>query len=263
MRRITVLLLAAFIVFSLCSCGDKTELDNTESTTEYAPVINTDNVVTVADEDLPLWETRDMEDGTVYIYKYNGKNATLTIPETIDGKNVTGIFGEAFSNTDIVKNISLPNTLKTISSKAFFECKSLETVNMPDTLTFIGDYAFCNCTHLKEIILPRDLEHIGVTAFDGCSSLSKVVFNGEKLKSISQYAFCGTAITELHIPYGVTKLDFYVNDSKSIDVYIPDTCTDFDSPFASGEGVVIHGISGSEAEIYATQNGNTFVSDYK
>ena len=64
---------------------------------------------------------------------------------------------------------------------------------------------FRQMSGITALYLPSSIKTISDGAFFECSNLSSITFN-EGLEKISQYAFSGTAITEVHIPSGVTHL---------------------------------------------------------
>ena len=70
------------------------------------------------------------------------------------GTNVIG--EEAFAWCDLLKHITIPNTVETIEKGAFAWCKSLTQVIIPDSVSFIGEHAFSWCGALKYIIVSED-----------------------------------------------------------------------------------------------------------
>ena len=75
----------------------------------------------------------------------------LTIPggvKKLDG-NLEG-FGERCNN---LKNITLPDTLKTIGERAFYGCENLTSIIIPSSVTEIADGAFSQCPNLTEVIM--------------------------------------------------------------------------------------------------------------
>lgn len=102
------------------------------------------------------------------------KPEKLVIADTVEGRKVTGIEDRAFSGCSFLKEIVLPETLKTIGNEAFFECSSLTKVNVPDGVTEIGVGAFESCSSVKEATLGNNLKYIGMKAFQGCDSLESI-----------------------------------------------------------------------------------------
>ncbi len=89
------------------------------------------------------------EDGnSVTILKYDGADSKASIPETIAGKTVTIIDKEAFSlsyywgNSDSPTNLTIPASVTSIGSKAFYNWRNLKSITIPSTVTSIGEHAF-------------------------------------------------------------------------------------------------------------------------
>ncbi len=117
-------------------------------------------------------------------------------------------FGNSYSNpsylgadiyidNQIVQQIIIPATVKTVKRSAFINCKSLESVEICEGITEISDYAFSNCTGLKQILIPDSLESIGHQAFD-YTGLEKIKF-GKNLREIKEAAFrCCYNLNEIY-----------------------------------------------------------------
>ncbi len=80
----------------------------------------------------------------------------IVVPSTFNGKEVTKVVGFGFGSrfTDDTppykfKNVTLPNTIKTIDEHAFAN-SSLETITLPKSVTHISQDAF-SCTQIKTI----------------------------------------------------------------------------------------------------------------
>ena len=79
----------------------------------------------------------------------------------------------AFEGSGLV-SITIPESVKSISSNTFDGCDSLKSVKLHDSLTKIGDYAFANCTALTEFTIPDSVTTIGIFAFEGCTALREI-----------------------------------------------------------------------------------------
>ncbi len=85
---------------------------------------------------------------SVTILKYDGADSKASIPETIAGKTVTIIDKEAFSlsyywgNSDSPTNLTIPASVTSIGSKAFYNWRNLKSITIPSTVTSIGEHAF-------------------------------------------------------------------------------------------------------------------------
>ena len=76
----------------------------------------------------------------------------------------TGITNFSFSGSNLFE-IILPNTIKTIPKRAFYDT-NLYNLVIPNGCTIIQDEAFCNST-LRNISIPNTVTYIGENAFSG------------------------------------------------------------------------------------------------
>lgn len=107
----------------------------------------------------------------ITITKYKGNEKNLTIPKTINGKQVTTIGSGAFAECNSLSSVTVPDGVTSIEGKegaysmgAFYGCMSLTSVKLPDTLTNIGPNAFYGCVFLQKITLPDSVRTIGTDA---------------------------------------------------------------------------------------------------
>ena len=106
-----------------------------------------------------------LDDGTVEITKYIGWEAEkVDIPEKIDGKSVTSIGYDAFKYSRLA-SITIPDSVTSIGSYAFYFCTNLRSVTIPDNVTEIYERAFYHCTSLKSVTIPASVKYIGPEAF--------------------------------------------------------------------------------------------------
>ncbi|MBP3399415.1 MAG: leucine-rich repeat protein [Erysipelotrichaceae bacterium] len=102
---------------------------------------------------------------------------------------------------------TIPDTVETIDSNAFYYVKHLEKVNISEGLKTIGSDAFWGCAKLSEITLPESLESIGDFAFFECISLKKISIPG-KITTIEPYTFAKcSSLKEVVIPASVTSIE--------------------------------------------------------
>ncbi len=134
----------------------------------------------------------DASDGGVRI---TGMNTAITggglsIPDTINGKNVTEIAANAFDNEAFNGTLTLPAYLTTIGESAFENCKFTGSLSLPSTITTIGKRAFAGCSFTGELTLPSNAS-VGESAFEGCSGFTGTLKIPAEMTSISTAAFKG------------------------------------------------------------------------
>ena len=93
---------------------------------------------------------------------------------TVDGQEYTvNRIGDCVFAFCGITSVTIPSTVKTIDSYAFYKCKSLASVSFPDGLEYIHDLAFNCCDALSSVVLPEGLIQIA-DAFPHCSGLKSV-----------------------------------------------------------------------------------------
>ncbi len=89
---------------------------------------------------------------------------------------------------NLVTQIEIPESVKSIGSHAFMLSERLQTLTFSEGLEDIADYAFRACVSLKQINLPDSLKKIGKAAFMQCSVVESIDC-GDGLEEIGDYAF--------------------------------------------------------------------------
>ncbi|ASJ89221.1 MAG: putative surface protein bspA-like [Candidatus Malacoplasma girerdii] len=150
----------------------------------------------------------------------------ITIPDTVNGKTVTGIANNAFDHCSslISVNFAEGSKLNSIGEEAFFGCESLKTIAIPSSVTSIGSNAFNDCSSLTSVNFDNDsqLTSINVAAFYNCSSLTSVNIPGS-VTNIGNSAFDSCAsLTSVTIPNSVTNIgkSAFEDCDKLTDVYL-------------------------------------------
>ncbi len=84
--------------------------------------------------------------------------------------------GEAsFYNCKGLTNVTIPDSVTSISERAFSVCTGLTSITILNNVTSIGNYAFTGCTGLTSIIIPNSVTSIGTDAFTGCTGFTNIV----------------------------------------------------------------------------------------
>ncbi len=151
-------------------------------------------------------------DGTVF----GGCESLTTINVSPENPYLTVTNDKALYNSDLTTLISLPaasgttsiilpESVTSISAKAFYKNTNISSITFNNKLESIGDNAF-DGSSITKAILPDNLKTIGISAFNNCSSL-KEVYIGKNVNEIKMNTFSNCV--------NMTELEFYNgNDAK-------------------------------------------------
>lgn len=161
-------------------------------------------------------------DGCVRLKDINLSNATIA-----------AITDQIFSGMRGLISATVPKTVTSIGTEAFYACKNLEMINgLSDCdITKIGEKAFYNCWSLKEadlsgssltvlpasafkgdtallsVKMPESLNEIGNEAFYGCSAMKKLDLNNTRLTTIGNSALSDmTSLMYINLPDTVNSV---------------------------------------------------------
>lgn len=101
----------------------------------------------------------------VQIEEYSGKDLIVTIPQLVDGMNVTRIKKKAFLSSRFVKEIHLPSTVDSIEDYAFARCRKLEKIYLPYVDLNLGQDIFKDCDTLDYIFDANSISNSEDVAF--------------------------------------------------------------------------------------------------
>lgn len=107
-------------------------------------------------------------EGYAKIIGYNGSDADVRIPPTIDGLPVK-IIGEYAFHGEKISSVTIPDGVTTIENYAFNVC-SLSGITMPDSITSIGIMAFAG-SGLTNVTIPKGVTVLEKETFFGCNEL--------------------------------------------------------------------------------------------
>ncbi len=193
---------------------------------------------------------------------YNGTDAEVVIPETLDGLDVVLIGDYAFISTFPMTKVTIPNSVVGLGTFCFANCTNLtafevaddhpcfETrdgilytdnstvllrypigkaeadITVPEGITAIGDVAFANCRTLSSLKLPESLESIGVSAVSDCDSLREIVIP-ENVTALSNYAFNNCSmLSKVTLPSGLKTIGDAVFTATALEeITLPDSLT--------------------------------------
>ena len=133
----------------------------------YAEQFAKNNGMNIKYSEGPLFTYSQNGDGTITITDMADDVeiiGTLEIPQTYDGKTVTGIGDNAFDGRDDIVSISLPGTVNKIGSEAFARCRKISVFDIPEGVTSL-DNTFLGCTSLKTVTIPDSVMSIADETF--------------------------------------------------------------------------------------------------
>ena len=84
----------------------------------------------------------------------------------------------AFESCDNLKNITIPDSVKTIEFAAFRYCKNLEKIEIQRVFQAWDYMFFSGCTALSQITIPETVTSLEDTAFNECNKLTIVNYEG-------------------------------------------------------------------------------------
>ena len=153
----------------------------------------------------------------------NGDMYTSNIEHVTIGPQVE-VLPKSFLWGSKISEVTIPNSVTTISDYAFIFCTGLTSIEIPNSVISIGSYAFRGCTGLTSIEIPSSITNIGREAFNGCSGLRELIWNA---KNCSSNGDMYTSNIE-HVTIGpqVEVLPYYfVSGSKISEVVFPNSVT--------------------------------------
>ena len=104
---------------------------------------------------------------------------------------------------------TVPNTVVSIGTNAFYVCTNLNNVIITNNVTSIEDYAFYNCIGLTNATLGNSVTNLGPQAFYACTGLSHITL-GSGVVSIGYQGFmwCSSLLSVV-MPNSLTNLGDY------------------------------------------------------
>ncbi len=157
------------------------------------------------------------KDGTVMLQYACGKTEmSFAIPET-----VTSIESSAFYNCKGLTDITISNNITSIGDGAFSHCIGLTSIELPDSVTTIRGWSFAYCSELTSVTIPDSVTRMDSSVFAGCNKLTSITVdeNNQNYKSIdgNLYNKDGTVLMQYSI--GKTESSFVIPEAvTSIDI---------------------------------------------
>ena len=183
------------------------------------------------------------DDGQSYaLISYGTSTETIVdIPSTYNGYPVTKISSGAFQGSNIT-SVTMPNTIKQIGDRAFYNIRSLTSVVLsnnieeipsecfsntgltsvviPDGIKRISDYAFYCCYSLTSVVLSNSITYIGYNCFSECDGLKDIVIpSSVRTLSDGVFRYCDL-LSNIVLNNGLKEINYgvfqYCNSLQSI-----------------------------------------------
>jgi len=171
----------------------------------------------------------------------------VVIPSTVSYNDtvfsVTSVYTNAFNGSNELKSITLPNSIASIGTGAFYGCTGLQSIHLdatnpyfvftngilynksqsqmiccltnttgkieiPQTVTTILSGAFYGCTGIKSIVIPNSVNTISSQAFYNCTGLTDVIIGDST--NTGNRASISIQSTAFNGCSGLTTLSIYV-----------------------------------------------------
>ena len=123
-----------------------------------------------------------------YFVRYAGYGRSFTVPDEVDGRTITELDANAFSNKSDLRSVILPDTIRVIGDCAFMNTP-IESISLPDSLEYIEEHAFDN-SGLTSVTIPSGVKTIKEKAFRNCKSLKSVTIEGNTILEEDAFANC-------------------------------------------------------------------------
>jgi len=172
--------------------------------------------------------------GTGKMKNYSGSSRPWSayknvIKQVIIDDGVTTIGDGAFANTSLT-SITIPNSVTTIGSSAFYDCSSLTSVTIGNGVRTIEGGAFSSCSSLASITIPNSVRTIGGLAFSYCSSLASITIPNSVTR-IWHSAFYGCKnikqiTSEAVTPPGCSRYTFKGCNTRECKLIVPQNSID-------------------------------------
>lgn len=136
------------------------------------------------------------------ITSYNGNEADIVLPETLNGKRVIGIDYRAFKYNDVIRSVTIPESYSFLHIGAF-QFSTVREINIPHKIKELNNDVFKGCECLEKVEFSGDVSNLNITGhpFVGCHALKEIVFPKDCQKvTIGYETFAECAFDTLTIP---------------------------------------------------------------
>jgi hypothetical protein len=146
---------------------------------------------------------------------FTGTNNLTSIAVALDNPAYTSIDGVIYSKdlSTVVaypvnnsrNNYAILNGTESVFGYSFSDSKQLSSITIPNTITTIGSCAFFGCSNLVVVDFPTSITNIEGQAFDYCTNLVKAYFHSLTPPTVKRSIFGGNEDLTIYVPYQSLK----------------------------------------------------------
>jgi len=191
-------------------------------------------------------------------FRYEGRESN--IKEIVLPDSVNTITSRTFYGMEKIEKINIPGNVKKIGESAFSGCKNLKYISIAEGVESIEESVFYNCDSLEEIVLPSTIRNISYRVFSKCTSLKKVVLN-EGLESISDAIGLNDCENfELHIPSTLVSADSLIQKANYSKITISENNPVYKIQIKNGSRIVVNTTTNTNIAYLGDENGKYTIS---
>lgn len=139
---------------------------------------NEDVLTSISESNNEQEQNSDFKIVNGILVSYSGNDEIVTIPNS-----VKKIDDRIFYNNKTIKKVVFPSSLEIIGGYAFYNCNNLKNIEFPSSLKEIGCDSFYG-TKINSLFIPKSVERIGSSAFSDCDSLENITVEGGDFKYV-------------------------------------------------------------------------------
>ncbi|MEE1290147.1 MAG: leucine-rich repeat domain-containing protein [Spirochaetota bacterium] len=192
--------------FLICNNIENLVTGNGLTSLNYLPITSALKSITIGNGINSINERTFNSCNNLTVFNVDENNQNYSVSE--DGKI---LFNKdkttLITYSSAANDVTIPDSVTTVNSGAFVNCKNVETLVIGNGLTSLDNLPITSA--LKSITIGNNIKSIGYNTFKGCNKLASVTI-GNRVTSIDDNAFrdC-SSLTSVTIPDSVTEIGNY------------------------------------------------------
>lgn len=135
-------------------------------------------------------------------------------------------YGAFENNPSMTGDIKIPDGVKSIGVRAFYECAAITSVTIPDSCTKIGWQGFLGCAKISSIDLGKGLTTCEMDVFRDCHSITEIDIP-DSCTEVGSAAFCGCySLKTIKLGSNITRIagEAFKSCGNLTSITIPESC---------------------------------------